>query len=265
MVNVTRPTETGGPHARGRPEAALFRKAQAGCRESLNQLMAQHDGLAQAAVRRQGLACTLSFDDLLQAARTGLWQAIRGYDPQRGCTFATYAWPCIVRQVWRAVKAHPLPSAPAAADTADGDAWTDPDPEVDVTPTLAIRDARDPADVWEARCVEAALHDLVARLPYRLYRVVRARYGLGLDGAAPARATYAQIGARWQVCGERVRQWHVEALIWLRQPAHAQTLRSLLGRHTRADYQRAETLAQAWRRRGRPASRREEARHAESG
>ena len=95
MSVATRPTKTGGSsqcgRGRSRAEAAQFRKAQAGCRESLNQLMAQHDGLAQAAVRRQGLACTLSFSELLQAARTGLWHAILGYDPARGWVFATYA------------------------------------------------------------------------------------------------------------------------------------------------------------------------------
>jgi hypothetical protein len=44
---------------------------------------------------------------------------------------------------------------------------------------------------------------------------------------------------------------HVEALIWLRQPAHSQHLRSLLDRHTLADYERADALALAWRRRRR--------------
>jgi RNA polymerase sigma factor (sigma-70 family) len=204
--------------------------------------MAEHDGLVQAAVRRQGLACALSFDELLQAARTGLWHAIRGYDPARGWAFATYAWPCIVRQVWDAVKAHPhLPAG--AADAAEAQA-TSPDP----------------ADTWEARCVQAALHELLARMPYRLYRVVSARYGLGLDGQAPAE--YAAIGARLGVCGERARQLHVEALLWLRHPAHSQALRSLLSLHTQADYRRTAALAQAWRRRQRPSSRRPEAAHA---
>lgn len=44
--------------------------------------------------------------------------------------------------------------------------------------------------------------------------------------------TYRQIGAVLGVCGERVRQLHTEALVWLRHPAHSQALRSLLDRHT---------------------------------
>jgi hypothetical protein len=53
------------------------------------------------------------------------------------------------------------------------------------------------------------------------------------------------------LCGERARQLHAEALVWLRHPAHSYALRSLLGRHSLADYQRADALAQRWlRRRG---------------
>ena len=35
------------------PEATLFLRAQMGCRASLNTLMARHDGLVHAVVRRQ--------------------------------------------------------------------------------------------------------------------------------------------------------------------------------------------------------------------
>ena len=51
--------------------------------------------------------------------------------------------------------------------------------------------------------------------------------------------------------GERARQLHTEALVWLRHPAHCYVLRGLLDRHTLADYQAADELAQRWlRRRG---------------
>jgi hypothetical protein len=48
------------------------------------------------------------------------------------------------------------------------------------------------------------------------------------------------------VSGERARQLHTEALIWLRQPAHAQQLRSLLDRHTLVDYETVEAETQRW-------------------
>ena len=203
-------------------EAALFQQAQAGCPVSLNTLMTRHDGLVQAVVRRQVLG-DLPFAEALQAGRIGLWRAIQGYDPKQGTAFSTYAWPCIMRQVWRAVKAHIRLHSPPV--TGDG---------------LLLLQEPDPALVWEAAVVQQALHDLVQRLPGRLRYVVVARYGL--DGSTPP-ATYHQIGSALGLSGERARQLHTEALVWLRHPAHSQTLRSLLGRHALADYQAADALA----------------------
>ena len=100
----------------------------------------------------------------------------------------------------------------------------------------------DPAQVWEASAVRAAFWDLVARLPERLRIVILTRYGLtGQSGAF-----YPWIGAMLGVSAERARQLHAEALIWLRQPAHSQQLRSLLGRHTLADYEAVEAETQRW-------------------
>jgi RNA polymerase sigma factor (sigma-70 family) len=202
--------------------AILFDQAQAGCRDSLDRLMAIHDGLVQAVVRRQILG-QLPFAEALQAGRQGLWQAIRGFDPRRGTAFSTYAWPAIQRQIWRAVQVYHRPRPPLRVDA------TAPVP--------------DPARVWEATCVHTLLYDLVARLPTpRLRYIVVRRYGL--TGQPPA--TYPQIGAVLGLSGERVRQLHHEALVWLRHPAHSQQLRSLLERHTLADYETADAQAQAW-------------------
>lgn len=218
---------TGGPGSTS--EATLFLQAQAGCRDCLNTLMFRHDGLVQAVVRQQVLG-TLPFAQALQAGRIGLWRAILGFDPSRGLAFSTYAWPCIMRQVWRAVKTHErFHSTPVI----DGD--------------LPPVESPDPATEWEAAAVQQALQDLVGRLPWRLRHIVARRYGL--NGHPPA--IYRQIGAHLGLCGERVRQLHTEALVWLRHPAHSQVLRSLLSRHTLADYEAADALAQRWlRRRG---------------
>ena len=135
-----------------------------------------------------------------------------------------------MRRVWRAVKAHAR--LHPAFMSSDG---------------LSSIEALDPAVAWEATVVRQAVHDLVQCLPEPLGVVVVARYGL--DGRAPS--IYRQIGAALGVSGERARQLHTEALVWLRHPAHSQNLRSLLGRHTLADYQAADALAQRWlRRRG---------------
>jgi RNA polymerase sigma factor (sigma-70 family) len=211
----------GGPDA---SEATLFHQAQVGCRDSLNRLMARHDGLVQAVVRRQTLG-RLPFQEAVQAGRIGLWRAILGYDPERGVAFSTYAWPSIMRHVWRAVKANQHLSQLRAT-------------EVDIAPG----DATDPAVTWEASAVRMALHRLVRRLPDRLRGIIVARYGL----TGQPSATYCQIGSIWGLSGERVRQLHTAALVWLRHPAHSHQVRSLLGRHSRADYQNADCQAQRW-------------------
>jgi RNA polymerase sigma factor (sigma-70 family) len=212
---------TGGPAMRS--GATRFRAAQAGCRESLNRLMAEHEGLVHAVVRRQVLG-DLSFAEALQAGRIGLWRAILGYDPSYGTVFSTYAWPCIMRQVWQAVKAHAR--------------FQSVRPEMDGTPGI---EPVDPVTVCEAQIVRQALHALMGRLPARLRYIVMRRYGLDGPGL-----TYRHIGARLGLSGERARQLHTEALVRLRHPAYSQQLRSLLDCHTLADYEAAEIQAQRW-------------------
>ena len=88
---------------------------------------------------------------------------------------------------------------------------------------------------------------MVGRLPDRLRRVMVAYYGL--DGQP--RQVFREIGYRLGVTKERVQQMHVEALVWLRHPAHSQELRSLLRRHSEREYEWANEVAQGWlRRRG---------------
>jgi RNA polymerase sigma factor (sigma-70 family) len=185
--------------------------------------MTEHEELVHAVVRRQVLG-DLPFVEALQAGRIGLWQTILGYDPSYGTTFSNYAWPCIMRQVWRVVKAY---TQFQAAEPGVGN--------------ISTVDSVNPAAVWEARTVRQALHALVRRLPSRLRYVVMSRYGLN----GPA-VTYRHIGARLGLSGERARQLHTEALVWLGHPAHSQHLRSLLGRHTLADYEATQSQAQRW-------------------
>ena len=203
------------------PEATQFSQAQAGCGESLSQLMTRHDGLVQAVVRQQVLG-DLPFEEALQAGRIGLWRAILGFDPERGFAFSTYAWPCIKHRIWRAVKAYG---------------------QVDRTQIpLDFLEVPDPAVVWEGQAIRRALLSMVDRLPSRLAYVVLARYGL--QGHPPF--LYRQIGAALGLTKQRAHQLHAEALVRLRHPAFSYRLRSLLDRHTLADYEQAEEEAQRW-------------------
>jgi RNA polymerase sigma factor (sigma-70 family) len=212
---------TGGPGVT-RSEATLFAQAQAGCAEWLNRLMARHDGLVQAVVRQQVLG-DLPFSEALQAGRIGLWRAILGFDPSRGMAFFTFPWPCTKHQLWRAVKTHTRLFCEGRT-------------------ALPGSETPDPAAVWEAQATQRALQALVRRLPPRLAYVVVARYGL--NGHLPL--FYRQIGAAVDLTGERARQLHTEALVWVRHPAYSFLLGSLLGCHTLADYETADVQAQHW-------------------
>ena len=44
----------------------------------------------------------LPIEEAGQAGRIGLWQAILGFDIQRGCQFSNYAYEAIVHQAWEA-------------------------------------------------------------------------------------------------------------------------------------------------------------------
>ena len=212
-------------------EAVLFGQAQTGDRESLNALMEGHNGLVLAVVRRQVLG-DLPYADALQAGRIGLWRAILRFDPSRGYAFSTYAWPSIVHHVWRAVKVHTraFGSEPVEAYSE----WRQ----------MA---SLDPAALEVARSVHDTLHELVTRLSERLQQIIVTRYGLDGQGCR----FYREIGRQLGVSGERARQLHTAALVWLRHPAHSQHLRSLLAYHSLADYEWAEAEALRWlRRRG---------------
>jgi RNA polymerase sigma factor (sigma-70 family) len=210
-------------------EAALFHRAQAGCRDSLERLMARHEPLVHTVVRRQ-FRGHLPFSEALHAGRIGLWRAILGFDPERGLAFSTYAWKPIMHRIWREVKL-------AERDYACG---------TQNCPLKAVSDSmlaeKVPEKVWESEELLRTLWELVARLPERLRIVVVARYGLMGQG----RTFYPRIGALLGVSHERARQLHTEALLWLRHPAHSQQLRSLLGRHTLAEYEAVEAEIQRW-------------------
>jgi RNA polymerase sigma factor (sigma-70 family) len=220
-------TDDPGPSA----EVVLLREAQTGSQESLNALMERHDGLVHTVVRRQVLG-DLPYAEALQAGRIGLWRAIMRFDPSRGYAFSTYAWPSIVHHVWRAVKAH---TRALCSEPIEGySEWQ----------RIA---SIDPAALVVAWSVHDTLYELLTRLSERLQQTVIARYGLDGQGGR----FYREIGKRLGVSGERARQLHSEALVWLRHPPYSHGLRSLLGRHGVEDYEWAEVKAQDWlRKRG---------------
>jgi RNA polymerase sigma factor (sigma-70 family) len=196
-------------------EVALFRGAQAGDAESLATLMRQHERLVHRVVRRQWSG-GWRYADVVHEGRIGLWQAILNYDPQRGTAFATYAWPAIARQVWRAVAQRvPVEGAGLLAETGD---------------TLV-----DAQHVALQRRVQRALAVMIAQLPARQAWLVQHYYGLaGREGNS-----LRELGQRL-ACRHQGIWYHMQrALRWLRHPAHSGTLRGLLEYQRRSDYRAA--------------------------
>ena len=196
----------------------------------MDHAMAEHDGLVHWVVHRQWLG-HLSYVEAVQAGRTGLWQALRGYDPQRGTAFSTYAVPAITRAVWRAVS------------------QAQSDPREMLTPHPP-QEAPDLEDAAQRVLVREALQRLVTSLPPRLRYVITARYGL--QGCPPE--TFVTIGQALVVSPERVRQLHTEALLWLAHPAHSLPVRRLVDKNAAADYQTYLVRLRQWlrdQRRGR--------------
>ncbi len=190
----------------------------------VGQAMARHERLVHWVVRRQYLG-RLSYAEALQAGRIGLWQALRRYDPARGCRLSTYAVPAIRRAVWRAV---------SEAERACEEVLT-------VCPPLVSPDLE---GELERALKRVAVHQLVAGLPGRLYRVIVAHYGLA--GEAPR--SFVVIGQELGVTRQRVQQLHSEALLWLAHPAHSVLLRQWLGCNTRADYRDYLARQRRWQR-----------------
>ncbi len=201
--------------------------------------MSQHNGLVYAVVRQQVLG-GLSYDEALQAGRTGLWHAILGYDPERETTFSTYAWTAIMRSVWAAVKKSGKRAGETLALSLSASASWD---EVGTLPTALPDAAQEPDKRWERKALAAATRQAVGQLPTRLQLVLAARYGW--TGNPPA--TFRQIGEQLGVSRQRAHQLHQEALLRLRQPALSYQLRAWLGKHTTAEYEAAAAATALWR------------------
>ena len=213
-------------------EATLIQQAQAGSQESLNLLLLRHERLVHRVVRRQWIY-TLPYAVAVQEGRRGLWQAILGFDPERGSKFSTYAYPAIMRSVWGAVKGE-IRRIRQEIPT-------------EVLGLYFYENSPDPARLRDWEDVRQCLSALVKRLPKQQAQIIQMHYGL--DGYVPH--SQPEIAALFGVSKQRISQLEIAALVWLRQPAHSQELRSLLARHDLAQYELADRLAQDWlRRRG---------------
>ncbi|MCL5959630.1 MAG: sigma-70 family RNA polymerase sigma factor [Chloroflexi bacterium] len=189
--------------------------------------MARHDGLVHAVIRHQ-YGGSLTYAQLLQSGRIGLWHAIQHFNPNHGTTFSTYAWPSIARQVWHDV----------------AQANSPPQEVLTPNPPLVAPDLNDLAQRGQ---VYDCLKNLVDKLPAHLRKVVILYYGLYDHPPHSLR----QLGRKLGISHEMVRQRLLAALVILRHPANSLPLRQLLDHNTIKDYEYADELAQTFlRRRG---------------
>lgn len=209
------------------PGVASFACAQAGCPDCLEVLLRKNEGLIYSVVQQQGMGGN-DYADLIQEGRIGLWHAILHYDPERGNTFASYAWAVIRHQVWRARF------------------YADREQDDEAEAWLELAEEIIEEDWWRWH-VRQALLEVVGKLPTRLGRLIRLAYGLDGQGWH----SLAAIGRRWGISREWVRQLHNEALVILRLPILSMRLRSLCEQDSRQAYQQALSLNRAWQRRGR--------------
>ena len=208
---------------------AIFACAQSGCRECVEALLQQHEGLVHYVLQRQKRG-GVAYVDLAQEGRIGLWQAVLHFDAQRGLAFSTYAYAAIERRIWlvvaRANRPQGMQALPEAVDA-----------------RLIAEE-----NLWR-REVYSALTEALLRLPNRMRQLLVALYGL--EGATPRNMVV--IGQQWGMSRQAVRYWYHNALLLLRLPVFSARLRQLWGQDSRASYARSQALNRAWlrQRRGR--------------
>lgn len=201
---------------------AIYRCAQAGCRDCLNRLLEQHEGLVHFVLRQQHVGHT-AYADLLQEGRIALWHAILRYDPGRGTAFSSFAFVAIRRQIWRAV---------VLAER--GRIWEWRTAELD--PAERVEAA------WFWASLQATVAAAVAQLPEQLRQIITEYYGLA--GAEPH--TLKAVGRLHGFSGERARHLRNDGLLWLRLPALASLLGELCECNDRPAYQRLQALSRHW-------------------
>ena len=97
---------------------------------------------------------------------------------------------------------------------------------------------------WQEEQVRQVIQEELECLPERLRQVTVLHYGLA--GQRPH--NLAEIGRKWGISRERVRQLRNDALVLLRLPALSQPVRFLCEQDSRAAYHRALALNRAWQR-----------------
>jgi RNA polymerase sigma factor (sigma-70 family) len=197
-------------------ERALAMRARAGDAAARDELVRRHLPLVVTFARKQARGA-LPLDELVQEGNLGLLRAIEKFDPAAGTRFATYALWWIRAYVWRYLKEARSAVRPRSGTVARADLSLDAPIGEDGDATR-LEHIEDDAPTPDIRYAEAEGH---ARLRGSLAKV-RGRIGeLGWDIIhtrlrQDPPETLEQIGKRWGVSRERVRQVELQTKRFLR-------------------------------------------------
>jgi RNA polymerase primary sigma factor len=214
-------------------EAPLAHAAQAGDMVAQERFIVANLRLVIGIARRYVGRSDMDIDDLIQEGNIGLMHALEKFDPQRGVHFSTYAVWWIRQAISRAIDDRGgAIHIPAYLHIADRKAKREDTTGayVSVLPAIVSMDipvAGDEdwmfGDTLEAPTTDAEedaedaaiLARILAQVSEREQAVLLLRY----DGRS-----YAEIGKRFGISGERARQIGKHALRKLRYPAQAKSL-----------------------------------------
>jgi RNA polymerase primary sigma factor len=197
-------------------ERALAVRARAGDAVARDTLVRRNLPLVVAFARQQSRGA-VRLDELVQEGNLGLLRAVEKFDPDAGTRFATYALWWIRAYVWRYLKLARSAVRPKSGTAAAADLSLDAplDEDGDVTRLERIPDDEPAPDARYADAegdarVRGALDRVRRRLGDLGWDIVRSR----LQQDPPD--TLEQIGKRWGVSRERVRQVELQTKRFLR-------------------------------------------------
>lgn len=217
-------TTTLAPYLQGRElpplsrdeERALALRARRGNKAARDELVRRHLPLVLSFARIQSRG-SLPLEELVQEGNLGLLRAVEKYDPDAGTRFSTYALWWIRAYVWRYLKMARSAVRPRSGTVALADLSLDAPigDEADATYLERIEDGGPSPDASYADAeadarVRGALQKIRRRVGELGWDIIHSR----LERDPPD--TLEQIGRRWGVSRERVRQVELELKQFLR-------------------------------------------------
>ena len=166
----------------------------------------------------------LPLEDLINEGNIGLINAIGHFDPERGCHFITYAIWWIRQAIIKAIRAAveiPEENPGAAREPLSLDSPTfDDEGATLLCDLIPDRENRGPEETVLDGSLKREINALLEELPPRELRVLRERFGL--NGNKPA--SLEEIGRKFKMTRERIRQIEKQALRRIRHSASAERL-----------------------------------------